>query len=706
MSCPDTEQKKGSSPMNSIHARRSTMKRRSLSLPRTWLIAMSLASGFVAPAHAASIGIEHSAGLGEFRSIVATSSSTVFAGSRGGGLWRSIDVGLNWSRVAQFPANYIWQIARDPVSTNRVYVATDDGVFRSIDGGATWLKILGSPARAIAVSPSGATLLVGVTGVGVLRSVNGGDTFARSSAGLDSASITSFAFNTSTDVYVAASANLTVINPITYETAPSPWGGVFRSTDGGQTWVNVTQPVRGTALGSRYIVSLAVTSTGLLFAASREPTGAGSGRIHRFDGTNWFNPADNDQASGHIYDIESLHTDVNEGTRLWAGTRSLGPFRSTDGGFTWVRFQNVLADPALLTGVQAFGSIPGVPSRMLMAPRGLGLFRVESAATVQPSAAVWSRVAGIAADRVLALGQTATAGAHLAGYVGAGAWWLYPAQSPTLVAAYWGLDPVDIGGGNFAPSMVDVAMFGFDGSSALSLFAEAGGVHTYNGGTGTWSKLAFVPGASPTPRGLAFNTAGTLFSVDHYRGLQKYSTGAGWQPIFAGWSGSTGLGRMQRSSFVPSRMYLLQYDALYPGGSGAAPGFFSTDSGGTWASMSAANTGFARLGLKDLAEVSANVLLGVTNKGLYRSSDSGLNWNIVNTVGLEERHLRSIVARAGVAWAVSAGNSVYCSMDSGTTWQKTLINSRARVVRLASIPDGLFALTDGAGIQTISGACP
>ena len=653
---------------------------------------------------AASITAEFSAGLGEFRSIVAISSSTVFAGSRGGGLWRSNDSGLDWFRVTQFPSNYIWQLARDTSNAARIFAATDDGLYRSLDSGTSWQMVLGAPSRSVAVSPTGTLVLVGVLGVGVLRSGDGGSTFARSSAGLDSAQISSIAFRSATEVYVAASANLMVVDFTTGTTGPTPWGGVFRSTDGGQTWFNISQPTAGTAISSRYVVSLAVGTSGFVLAASRDPTGNGSGRIHRFDGASWFNPADNDQAAGHIYDIETVHIDVNDGNQFWAGTRSLGPFRSSDGGVSWTRFQNIPSDPALLTGVQAFGTIPTNATRVLMAPRGLGVFRVESANTVAPSNALWQRVAGIAADRALALTETLSAGVNLVGYVGAGIWWFYPARVPSSAPAYWGLDPVNYGAGA-APSMHDVSSLAVEaGSGALALFAENGGVHTYNGSTGTWTKLPFSGGTSPTPRGLAFSGTGVLFSVDHYRGLQRYA--GGWQSVLAGWSGGTGLGRLIPSRFVASRLYLMQFDSQFADGSGSGPGYVSSDNGTTWLPMRATHVGFSRLGLKDLVELTANESLGITNKGLFRSTDGGKNWSSSRTTGLEELHLRSIVLRSGVFWAVSASNAVYCSLDGGYAWQKTSVVTRARATRLASVPDGLFALTDGAGVSAIGGTCP
>src|SRR5437867_2527087 len=52
-----------------------------------------------------------SAQAGEVRALVATSGTTMLAATQGGGLWQSTDAGASWSRVASFPARYVWSIA-------------------------------------------------------------------------------------------------------------------------------------------------------------------------------------------------------------------------------------------------------------------------------------------------------------------------------------------------------------------------------------------------------------------------------------------------------------------------------------------------------------------------------------------------------------------------------------------------------------------
>lgn len=82
----------------------------------------------------------------------------VFAGSGGGGLYRSADYGDSWECVSEGCGNFVVQFALDPSEPDRVYLGTARGgvrqwredpdgprgeMFRSDDSGATWRKLAG-----------------------------------------------------------------------------------------------------------------------------------------------------------------------------------------------------------------------------------------------------------------------------------------------------------------------------------------------------------------------------------------------------------------------------------------------------------------------------------------------------------------------------------------------------------------------------------
>lgn len=67
-------------------------------------------------------------------------SNILFAGSNGGGVWKSTDGGNNWSPKTDFFATMeIWAIAVAPSNSNTIYAGTKGlGVIKSTDGGETW----------------------------------------------------------------------------------------------------------------------------------------------------------------------------------------------------------------------------------------------------------------------------------------------------------------------------------------------------------------------------------------------------------------------------------------------------------------------------------------------------------------------------------------------------------------------------------------
>jgi xyloglucan-specific exo-beta-1,4-glucanase len=80
-------------------------------------------------------------------------SNLLFFGSRQNGLWRSLDAGLHWHRLDEFPQPSdksigVLAIACDPQQKDLIYASIyENGVYRSPDRGETWQKLVASPAK-------------------------------------------------------------------------------------------------------------------------------------------------------------------------------------------------------------------------------------------------------------------------------------------------------------------------------------------------------------------------------------------------------------------------------------------------------------------------------------------------------------------------------------------------------------------------------
>ena len=68
----------------------------------------------------------------------------------------------------------------DPMSPSTVYAGTEGGVLKSTDGGATWARagLTDNPVFTLAIDPGVPSLLYALTSTGLLKSANGGETWS------------------------------------------------------------------------------------------------------------------------------------------------------------------------------------------------------------------------------------------------------------------------------------------------------------------------------------------------------------------------------------------------------------------------------------------------------------------------------------------------------------------------------------------------
>ena len=137
--------------------------------------------------------------------------------SYGIGMFKSTDAGKTWTHIGLEGTRQIGRVAVDPANPNRVYVAalghvydanSERGLYRSTDGGATWKKILfkaGDPdnvgAIEVAIDPKHPRVVyaslwatrrppwavyapVNLPGSGLYKSTDGGDTWKQLTGGL------------------------------------------------------------------------------------------------------------------------------------------------------------------------------------------------------------------------------------------------------------------------------------------------------------------------------------------------------------------------------------------------------------------------------------------------------------------------------------------------------------------------------------------
>src|SRR5436190_1605154 len=195
---------------------------------------------------------------------------TLFVGAASGGVWKSDDSGTRYRPVFdEQPVQSIGAIALDPKNSKNVWVGTGeswtrnsvsigDGIFKSTDGGETWTRSgLEKSERIakIAVSPKNSdTVFAAVPGAlwsdspdrGLYKTTDGGKTWNQGLKGPNlSTGCTDVAIDPANpDVMFAAMWDFRrkgweYRSGGESPTAPSA-SGLFRSTDGGNTWTEIT----------------------------------------------------------------------------------------------------------------------------------------------------------------------------------------------------------------------------------------------------------------------------------------------------------------------------------------------------------------------------------------------------------------------------------------------------------------------------------
>ncbi len=197
---------------------------------------------------------------------VASQPFVYYYGATGGGVWKSTDGGINWESVSDgsvFGTGSVGAIAVSDSDPNVVYVGMGespirgnvshgDGMYKSTDGGKTWKRIGLDDTRQIPrirVHPRNPDLVyVAALGHvwgpndqrGVFRSKDGGKTWEKIlSRGNKAGAIDLIIDPTNPNILYAGFWEV-YRKPWTLESG-GPGSGIFKSTDGGDTWTELTR---------------------------------------------------------------------------------------------------------------------------------------------------------------------------------------------------------------------------------------------------------------------------------------------------------------------------------------------------------------------------------------------------------------------------------------------------------------------------------
>lgn len=624
-----------------------------------------------------------SAQAGEIRDLLAVNSNVAYAATFGGGLYRSSDGGLSWARIAGLSARYIQRLAGN---SEVLYAAATTGLFKSVDGGATWSQRLFDPVAVVALNPFDSNqVLAGVNGAGLYRSTNGAATFANTVAGLDSLDFVDLLFDPTANGTAYAATRNNPNNPA------ANIGGIFKSSDGGASWINWNN-----GLPNKFVTSLAVDGTGGVSVGLRDPRD-GSGGIYRHAG-GWSLARD-------VYGVFTLRRDINNPAVLWAGTRALGVWRSTNNGVNWEQAIDPAADPDALSGIYAVMTVPNQPSRIFAAVKGYGLFRSDTAqAPISLQVSPWNfSGSGIKAGRVEGFTGTANGSVFFMGLKSGGAW-----RSGDS-GANW--NPVNSGLNiGYGPDLIrSVTQLSASTSDPNLVYAASGGNDLFNAGQ---------PAALFRWNGFGWNQVGEpgvpqAFSMQAGLLVSPFDQNVVYYSLFPGSDPNYGLFQRQANSSwqvsnvvnvlglringpvtagtTAGKFFLAQYDDLP---------YYTNDGGASWQRVNASSGGFSRLEFLALTQKPSAppIVVAVTNNGIYRSGDGGVTFSQVPAAGLQRLVLSGVQYSSGsLLFGADRAGNYYCSSDDGTSWSLK-VSLGVTVSQVKRFGNTIYLLTDGAGV--------
>ncbi len=304
-----------------------------------------------------------------------------YFGAVNGGVWKSIDAGRVWTPVfdAQ-PVASIGAIAVAPSAPDTVYVGSGEstlrdsagygkGVYKSVDAGRTWTHLGLDDTQhigKIAVHPTDPDVVF-VAAIGHLyaaneqrglyRSTDGGRRWTKVlDRGPDVGAVEVVIDPRDPRVVYAGLWNTRRPPWFTYAPTNGPGGGIFKSTDGGTTWRQLTTGLPPAGIG-RTGIAVAPTDSRRVYAVVDclvpDPTaplpgadhpggprpGAprpGQGGFFRSDngGESWTRLSADPALWGRGWYFEKLAVDPRNADAVYVSNVSVS--RSLDGGHTWV----------------------------------------------------------------------------------------------------------------------------------------------------------------------------------------------------------------------------------------------------------------------------------------------------------------------------------------------------------------------------------
>jgi len=335
------------------------------------------------------------------RSIASAGSAArpleYFTGATGGGLWKTDDGGFTWRPVTdgQLHSSSVGAVAVAPSNPDVVYIGMGekdlrgnimqgDGMYKSTDDGKTWRHIGLDDSQIISkivVDPANPDLVyVAALGHpsapnserGVFKSTDGGANWSKILFRDDKTGAVDLAMDPK---------HPQVLYAALWESWRTSWGmssggpgsGLFKSTDGGANWTEIT---RNPGLPSGVIGKIGIAVSGVDSDRLYALVEAHDGGVYRSDdaGATWTRVNDENTLRQRAFYFSDIIADPQKKDTVYGG--NVGFYRSTDGGKTWRQVRG--------GDTHALWIDPGNDQRMIVSNDSGATISVNGGATWSP----------------------------------------------------------------------------------------------------------------------------------------------------------------------------------------------------------------------------------------------------------------------------------------------------------------------------------
>ncbi len=544
--------------------------------------------------------------------------ASMFAGTYGGGVFRSSNNGSNWVESS----NGIQYTSVEEIKKSGSFLLATGtvSVYRSSDNGATWTPTTGLPTgngvRRLAVD--GSTVYAATAGKGIYKSTDNGAAWFVSSTGLPNA----FSYTYCGDVIINGST-------ILCSSTDNSTAGIFRSTDAGATWTNTNSSIMGFSAANVLRIDGANIYAGgskvwkstdgglnwsVLGTGIPENSGvsdilvdgttiyAAAKGIYRStnNGLNW-NLPDTVTLTSYIYRL------LKDASVLYAGSGGRGVFKSTDNAVTWASTN---------TGLRA-------ARNSLLLSNGSNVFAAGSGVYVTSNdGATWQNSdAGISMNFL-----DASVFQQHNGKFFLGAEKLYRS---TDNGTSWSL-PVS--------GMPAFGVTSLTGTSNV-LFAAAGSLHKSTDEGLNWSPVS--PGWFPY---CLANTGSSILAGTNNGIFRTTNEGAAWNP-------TTGL-----PSFTGIGLFAVVGTTIFAARDFSKEIYKSTDDGISWSVLP--NIPGVSNPTSYFLPYGSILFASFDNNGIFVTQNLGSGWTKIST-GLPQAVVYSLAIANGYLFVGTEGNSVW-----------------------------------------------